>query len=234
LVTIPFKIGPVINYSNATPGAGSYEALKIAVTETALPTGTNYLIRASAGAAGTTDKFNVTNGSTTMNIIWGGVNDYLQLGGASGSMFGRNNNGMKWQMVAADTVEGLRLNSTASVSWNSTTDLGGGSRDVYLYRDAASTLALRNSTAAQTFRLYETYTDASNYERGVLTMGSNALVLAFESAGTGSADGDIVFTPKGSGTVKFGTHSAVAAEIITGYITITDAAGNSRKLAVIS
>jgi hypothetical protein len=68
----------------------------------------------------------------------------------------------------------------------------------------------------------------------MLTMGSNALVLAFESAGTGSADGDIVFTPKGSGTVKFGTHSAVAAEIITGYITITDAAGNSRKLAVIS
>lgn len=55
-------INPTINYSNGTPGAGSYTTLKIAVTETALPTGTNYLLRASAGAAGTTDKFLVTNG----------------------------------------------------------------------------------------------------------------------------------------------------------------------------
>lgn len=37
-----------------------------------------------------------------------------------------------------------------------------------------------------------------------------------------------------NGTVKFGTHSAVAAETVTGYITIKDSAGNSRKLAVLS
>ena len=55
------SIEPTINYSNATPGAGSYRAINIAVTETALPTGTNYLLYAAAGAAGTTEMFSVTN-----------------------------------------------------------------------------------------------------------------------------------------------------------------------------
>lgn len=37
-----------------------------------------------------------------------------------------------------------------------------------------------------------------------------------------------------TGTMKFGTHSAIAAETVTGYITITDAGGTTRKLAVVS
>ena len=43
-------------------------------------------------------------------------------------------------------------------------------------------------------------------------------------------DGTVSF----SGALKFGTHSAVGAETVTGYITITDSGGTSRKLAVIS
>ncbi len=66
MVGIPIHINPTINYSNGTPGAGSYEALKISAVETALPTGTNYLIRASAGSAGTTDKFGVLNTGATI------------------------------------------------------------------------------------------------------------------------------------------------------------------------
>jgi hypothetical protein len=61
LVYYPLSIAPTINYANATPGAGSYEALHIAITETALPTGTNYMVRASGGAAGSTDVWSVTN-----------------------------------------------------------------------------------------------------------------------------------------------------------------------------
>jgi hypothetical protein len=40
--------------------------------------------------------------------------------------------------------------------------------------------------------------------------------------------------PKGSEVVWFGTHSAIGAETVTGYITIKDSSGNSRKLAVVS
>ena len=60
--------------------------------------------------------------------------------------------------------------------------------DLYLYREGSNTLAQRNSTNAQTFRLYNTYTDASNYERAILDWNStsNVLTLGTEAAGTGA------------------------------------------------
>jgi hypothetical protein len=45
---------------------------------------------------------------------------------------------------------------------------------------------------------------------------------------------DLLFTPKGTGVMQFGTHSAIAAETVTGYITIKDAGGTTRKVAVVS
>jgi hypothetical protein len=43
--------------------------------------------------------------------------------------------------------------------------------------------------------------------------------------------GDGVFI---NGELSFGTHAAIGAETVTGYITITDEGGVSRKLAVVS
>lgn len=62
----------------------------------------------------------------------------------------------------------------------------GGTRDLILKRDAANTLAQRNGVNAQTFRLYNTYTDASNYERVSLSWSGNAVTLAAEAGGTGT------------------------------------------------
>jgi hypothetical protein len=59
--------------------------------------------------------------------------------------------------------------------------------DTRLFRDAANTLAQRNGTNAQTFRVYNTFTDASNYERGFLRWSSNVFASAPEAAGTGTA-----------------------------------------------
>jgi hypothetical protein len=57
--------------------------------------------------------------------------------------------------------------------------------DTRLFRDAANTLAQRNGTNAQTFRVYNTFTDASNYERGFMRWSSNVLEMGREFAGTG-------------------------------------------------
>lgn len=46
------------------------------------------------------------------------------------------------------------------------------------------------------------------------------------------ATGDIFLNP--GGNVKFGTHAAIGAETVTGYITIKDSGGTTRKLAVVS
>lgn len=63
-----------------------------------------------------------------------------------------------------------------------------GTQDVQLFRDAASVLALRTGTAAQTFRLYRTFTDASNYERlGFIATRTTRFAIAAENAGTGAA-----------------------------------------------
>jgi hypothetical protein len=59
--------------------------------------------------------------------------------------------------------------------------------DVILTRDAANTLAQRNGTNAQVFRVYNTFTDASNYERGELLWAANTLSLTTGQAGTGVA-----------------------------------------------
>ncbi|HEY7821597.1 MAG TPA: hypothetical protein VIG24_02125 [Acidimicrobiia bacterium] len=52
--------------------------------------------------------------------------------------------------------------------------------------DADDTLAQRRGTNPQESRLYNTYTDAGNYERGGLRWSSNVLELFSEAAGTGT------------------------------------------------
>lgn len=57
---VAVRIKPTIAWGG-TPGAGSTEALRLEVVETALPTGTNWGLRYLAGSAGTTFKYGVTN-----------------------------------------------------------------------------------------------------------------------------------------------------------------------------
>lgn len=59
--------------------------------------------------------------------------------------------------------------------------------DAVLTRDAANTLAQRNGTNAQAFRLYNTYTDGSNYERALIGWSGNVFYVAPSAAGTGTA-----------------------------------------------
>lgn len=92
-------------------------------------------------------------------------------------------------VLAASTALGL-LSGTGSTS------------DVALYRDAAGTLAQRNTTNAQTHRVYGTYTDASNYVRASLSATSTAVTLAAETAGTGADDVDVNLTAAGAGKIK--------------------------------
>lgn len=83
------------------------------------------------------------------------------------------------------------LGSTGSYNWSSTTDAAV-TPDLSLFRDAANTLAQRNSTTAQKFNIYSTYTDASNYQRGIIDAGvrtANMFTLAADNLGTGPAMG---------------------------------------------
>ena len=115
---------------------------------------------------------------------------------------------------------GASIRSDGAFSWSTSTDSGSGSYDLILERDAAGTLGIRNSTNAQTFRIYNTFTDASNYERVAIASATYSsaryFTLSAESAGTGAADLNMVIAPKGNG--------ALIAELPDG----TSAGGNAR------
>ena len=80
-------------------------------------------------------------------------------------------------LAATISATNINISSTHSLDWGN---------DTRLFRDAANTLAQRNVTNAQTFRVYNTYTDASNYERGFLKWNSNVFEIGSEAAGTGT------------------------------------------------
>lgn len=69
---------------------------------------------------------------------------------------------------------------------------------VSLAVEANNVLAQRGGTSAQSFRLYNTYTDALNYERGHFAWSSNILELGSAAAGTGT---NRTLRLNGSGTV---------------------------------
>ncbi len=103
----------------------------------------------------------------------------LQVGGAS--KFTLSKVGYGFFQSSLET--GANLN----ISTNSGLIRLGTSSDVILARDAANTLALRNGTAAQKFNVYNTYTDASNYERGYIAGAATSLRIGTEALGTGVA-----------------------------------------------
>jgi hypothetical protein len=68
-------------------------------------------------------------------------------------------------------------------------------------RIAANVVSQINSTTAQTFRVYRTFTDSSNYERLALQHGAGYVELAAETAGSGTANINIRLIPAGGGTI---------------------------------
>lgn len=88
-----------------------------------------------------------------------------------------------WGGNAVD--ESLMATGNGGFSWSAGAN---NAPDLFLRRDAANVLAQRNSTSAQAFRVYNTYTDASNYERGVVDFASTAnnFTIGTEKAGTGT------------------------------------------------
>lgn len=116
--------------------------------------------------------------------------------------------------LAAVFAEPPALGSTTPAVVTTST-LQVGASDVKLERDAANTLAQRNGANAQTYRLYNTYTDGSNYERVALQWAGNELTLASEAAGTGTGR-DIVLSLPSSGARVFarGSSSVIQSNLV--------------------
>lgn len=208
-------ITPTINYSAGTPGAGNYEALRVAVTETALPTGTNYLIRCLAGASATTDEFGVKNNGV-LNLAGGNI----MTPSATGIQYTTVPNSRNFAMQnvsAGGWASGVFYTDTISFNFSS--------GDTFLGRDAAATLAQRNGTNAQGFNLYNTFTSSTNFERLMMdwiTTSNVAMIYTQKGSGGGTAR---VLQVNYGGT----TTSAISVPITSGAVTF----GQTIKLGTI-
>ena len=117
-------------------------------------------------------------------------------------------------LYSGDTSVGLSIHSGWPYSWGSSA--ADSTPDLFLRRDAANTLAQRNGVNAQSFRLYNTYTDASNFERLGIVWSGNSAYLNIEHLGTGSkralhVDGSDLYlrsSSSGTGTIRWQLNSS--------------------------
>jgi hypothetical protein len=145
-------------------GATVFTAIKMNVTDTASAAGSLLMDLQVGGSS----KFKVDRtGSIDIGGTGSGDTDFLS---QRGSVF------LRTAYTGSVLYSGVRFEAPAfSIS-----------NDVILNRDAANTFGQRNGVAAQAFNLYNTYTDASNYERGYKRFVSNNFDIGTEAAGTGT------------------------------------------------
>lgn len=164
--------------------AVTYTAIKMNVTDSA-SNASSLLMDLQVGGA---SKFKVFKNSS-IEITNGNGQDAIWTGFGT-SVFGSNvtSGSRTFACIAlrASTNE-ISLRSTGLYCWTNSSNDALATIDLILARDAANILAQRNSTNAQTFRIYNTYTDSSNYERAKLEWSSNVLRIGTEKLGTGSA-----------------------------------------------
>ena len=152
--------------------------------------------------------FTITGAQGTGNAVGGSI--IFQVAPAGSSGFAQNT------LQTAMTIAGTK-NITVTGSFtataspliagtylqaleNNTFFYAGASADLALARDGAGIFAQRNGVNAQTFRVYNTYSDGSNYERGVFdwTTTANTLTIAAQNAGTGTARNMVISTASGN------------------------------------
>ena len=177
--------------------------------------GTGLGVNAASGFAGRlldlqlngTSNFNVSSAGAVTAAGGATATSYTTSGAITANGYANHsfNNGdivfsgaSSWIYSAQGFVIGS-IGSNPVLSFSGTSSAHG---DVVIRRDAADTLAQRRTTNAQTFRVYGTFTDASNYVRAALSSSSTAVTLAAETAGTGADNIPLNLTAAGTGTVK--------------------------------
>jgi hypothetical protein len=168
-------------------GATTFTAIKMNVTDTASASGSK-LLDLQVGGSSVFEVLASNSLSAAYVRIKGGGQSLVGLGSLNSG------------------VPSVVVQSTGSYGWSTNSDAFSGTYDLQIHRDAADTLAQRNGTNAQAFRVYNTYTDASNYERTVLEWNSNTFYFLTAAAGTGTQRSMVIGT-QGATNLNFATNN---------------------------
>lgn len=183
-----------------TDSGTTYNGIRLSVTDTASAAASN-LLELRGGAAGTTSLFSVRkDGYATVSNLLGTLGVWA---GATQGLF-----------VRPDQAR-LTVGSNGRFSFSANTNAGS-TEDTGLNLDAANTLAQRNGTNGQIFRVYGTYTDATiKFERFFIEAPSTpgAAVKLGTQKGTGATARALEFQTDGTTRLTIeSTGKAVTAE----------------------
>jgi hypothetical protein len=154
------------------------------------------------------------NSSSTAYV--GGVTGYVSMGPTAAYQVGGVNCGYDTFVLSAGGAarfgmdvfsNGAFLCSGGALSFSNSAY--GNGIDLTLNRDAANTLAQRRSTAAQTFRVYNTYTSGTNYELGKLEWSSNVFRVGTEKGSAGGTARELHLQTDGTTRVAISTTGLV-------------------------
>jgi hypothetical protein len=160
--------GSALSIAQTWNTTGAPTAIKLNVTNTASGAASNLLDLQVGGVS----KFSVTKAGAI------NASGYITPS-AGGISFGANG---LWQVQNGH----LTLVDSAILGWASGADVNiTQPGDTRLVRDAAGTLAQRNGVNPQTFRLYNTYTNATTFERLNIKWDTNVLKIGTEKGSSG-------------------------------------------------
>ena len=179
----------VFNMADTWNASGTtFTGIKLNVTDTASAAGSLLMDLQVGGVS----RFSVDKaGAITVPSTSGYGNSGIRFSGISPRIYANSNilslNNGSYGAIGADFgASQARINGAVAFGF-SNGDVTN-ALDVILARDAANTLAQRNGTAAQTKRLYGTFTDTSNYRRLAQTMSTAGVAeIKPEGAGTGAS-----------------------------------------------
>jgi len=162
------------------PAGGSGSAQNALVNGMQLDSTGTLLVRngidlSTIGVSGASFRVTGTNGAY---IDYGNAGHFRYVGAGGTDIASMLFNGV-------GSTPGVVTSSTGYFGFSSTSNTQIAA-DVMLRRDAANMLALRNGTNAQAFNVYNTFTDASNYERLSASWVSNVMQITTQAAGTGT------------------------------------------------
>jgi hypothetical protein len=181
---------PVLDLGQTWNASGTnFTGLRVNVTDTA-SAAASLLADLQVGGS---SRVSVNKNGT---IFASGVSSYVALGCepnfismdiVAGSNIAGSGTATRVRLAGRGTTGAIQLFALNGTEFRIDDNVGSGTTGARLIADATDTLAQRRSTNAQTFRIYNTYTDASNYERGFLRWSSNVLQIGSEKLGTGTA-----------------------------------------------
>jgi hypothetical protein len=242
--TITFSGGGGVTQATAYANIGSSTIIRglASTSQFHLPSGETFRLSESGGTA--VAGLNITNGSSSQNTVYlspygtaANPNLYLASKGTGNIIFATNTNN-----TSTGTQQAQMSHTASAVNYVQVTGAVTGGQPTISAQGSDGNIPLQfNSKGNQAFNFY-TNTGTQRQFRIVHTTSSvNFGYVTGSATGTAvqfgvdalstDADIDLALVPKGTGVVKFGTYTGTILTP-TGYITIKDSGGTTRRLLV--